>query len=748
MSEKQIDRKALGVYYTPAEITEHLCAETIHGLILDRIGRERFDSIEELLPNLDASDCRKLLREILPDLKLLDPACGSGAFLVAALKTLEKVYRGVIGRIDLLNDAELKGWLKHLRADEPSLDFYIRKRIITENLYGVDIMEEAVEIARLRLFLTLLDALPRTAQRKALHRIEFNIRTGNALIGLLRVDGRQMKDALDEILLGEFQKLKIKFEQATWNDVRKEEGRATQRELTVDDIKALRPFHWGYEFRDLFSRKGGFDAIVTNPPWEVLKPNAKEFFAEHSALVRKNRMTAGEFESEEARLMENVELRMAWLEYKSLFPHQALYYRRAPQFRNQVSVVRGRRQGVDINLFKLFTEQCFNLLREGGRCALVLPSGIYTDLGTRQLREMLFTETRITGLRGFENRRNIFKGVDARFKFALLTFVKGGKTENFPAVFMRRRVEELQSFPRETALKLSVELVRKISPDSFSIMEFGGETDLRIAEKMLRHPLLGERIEGAWNLILGREFHMTDDSRLFRRAPARGRLPLYEGRMIHHFNARHRAPRFWIKEEEGRAALSPKDEAVTPDYQQYRIGFRAIARSTDERTLIVGPIPPNVFCGNSIFMPSRKNSAARDSFNAELLAIQALLNSFVVDFYARRMVTANINMFYVYQLPLPRLTKEDQSFSRIVERTARLVCTTTEFDALAREVGMKGHTEGVTNRSERARLRAELDAMVARLYDFTGEEFRHILNTFPLVDESLKEGALRSFRSL
>lgn len=64
------------------------------------------------------------------------------------------------------------------------------------------------------------------------------------------------------------------------------------------------------------------------------------------------------------------------------------------------------------------------------------------------------------------------------------------------------------------SLQISVELVRRLSPDSLSVMEFKSERDIEIAEKMLRFPLLGEKIEGAWNLVLGREFHMLDDSQL------------------------------------------------------------------------------------------------------------------------------------------------------------------------------------------------------------------------------------------
>jgi len=83
----------------------------------------------------------------------------------------------------------------------------------------------------------------------------------------------------------------------------------------------------------------------------------------------------------------------AWLEYLSRYPHQSAYFRSARQFENQISIVNGKKAGTDINLYKLFTEQCYNLLRDGGQCGIVIPSGIYTDLGTKQLRELLFAKT-------------------------------------------------------------------------------------------------------------------------------------------------------------------------------------------------------------------------------------------------------------------------------------------------------------------------------------------------------------------
>jgi hypothetical protein len=121
--EKYINQKAFGAYYTRREQTEYLCERTIYRLVLDRVNNEgipgvlapvNFRSISELLMNLNAGLCRQLLHDILPKLSILDPACGSGAFLVAAMKTLINLYSAVIGRIEFLNDRNLKRWLANI----------------------------------------------------------------------------------------------------------------------------------------------------------------------------------------------------------------------------------------------------------------------------------------------------------------------------------------------------------------------------------------------------------------------------------------------------------------------------------------------------------------------------------------------------------------------------------------------------------------------------------------------------------
>ncbi len=206
---------------------------------------------------------------------------------------------------------------------------------------------------------------------------------------------------------------------------------------------------------------------------------------------------------------------------------------------------------------------------------------------------------------GLSNERFIFDNVDHRFKFCLLDFEKGGNTESFQAAFRINpreaiRKEQLEVFLRDKneQIKISVPLIHQLSPDSLSVMEFKSNLDITIAEKMAKFPLLGEEVVEKWNLKLTREFDMTNKSYLFKTEPAKGRLPLYEGKMIHQFTHQWAEPRYWIDEEEGREAVlkrGEEDEGQILDYQCYRLAYRAIASSTNERTLIASIIPNRCF---------------------------------------------------------------------------------------------------------------------------------------------------------
>jgi hypothetical protein len=826
--EKYINQKAFGAYYTRPEITEYLCERTIHRLVLDAVKKSKigrpYESLAELLIHLDAPLCHLLVDEVLPRLSLLDPACGSGAFLVAAMRTLINIYSALIGKIKFLKDDNLVKWLKKIESEHPSISYYIKKRVITDNLYGVDIMEEATEIARLRLFLALVSSAQSVDDLEPLPNIDFNILPGNSLIGLIHVDpdrfakpsnrklvtksfldehiadeyravlkdkneslrlyrehsfkrsddaaGSQgerlliLRDAIQKvrqdsyqklnwILKGDFDELGIKLEEAVWDESKNSIGNSKKRIMTEADVTSLHPFHWGFEFDQILNGRGGFDAIITNPPWEVFKPNAKEFFEDHSDLVSKKNMSIHEFEKEQTKLLKDPEIRTAWLRYLSDFPHQSLYFRTAPQYRNQVSVVNGKKTGSDINYYKLFVELCLNLLRDGGYCGIITPGGIYTDLGTKQLRDVLLSDNTIETLFGLSNEKFIFEGVHHAQKFCILSFMKTGKTESIRAAFRinpREAIasDKLDRFFHDTTehVSLNENLIRRLSPDSLSVMEFKSDIDVRIAEKMLAFPLLGEELNDTWNVRFTSEFHMTNASKLFRDKPGKGRLPLYEGKMIWHFEHKFAEPRYWVDEKEGREALlgRTKDNGQLLDYQGYRMGFRDVASSTNERSAISAILPPQCFAGNTL--PTSAALIGQGLGGKELSFLASTFNSFVFDWLIRKRITNHLNFFYVYQSPIPRLTEKCDMFGKIVERGLRLTCTTPEFDDLAKQIGLSSHEQGVSDAARRARLRAELDGLVAHLYGLTEEEFAHVLTTFSLVPDQVKVAAQNAYRDV
>src|SRR5581483_256776 len=204
-------------------------------------------------------------------------------------------------------------------------------------------------------------------------------------------------------------------------------------------------------------------------------------------------------------------------------------------------------------------------------------------------------------------------------------------------------------------------------------------------------------------------------------------------------------PRYWVDEKEGRQAVLNRqiDTGQALDYQGYRVGHRAIASSTNERTMIATGLLPNVFFGHSI-------NATRNSIEAQdILLITDLLNSFTLDFSLRQRVSANLTMFYLYQLPVPRLTEQSPLYKVIVERSAKLICTTSEYqtlwDAVLPAIPWSPDVVAISQ-AERATLRAELDGIIAHLYGLTEEEFRHILDTFPLIKQSIKDATLAAYQ--
>lgn len=242
---------------------------------------------------------------------ILDPTCGSGAFLFAALSVLEPLYEACLDRMEgFVEDAKKLG--KPGEADfakvlaevgrHPSRRYYIYKNIILHNLFGVDIMAEAVEICKLRLFLKLVSQVDSGRDLEPLPDIDFNIRTGNSLVGYAT---ESQFDAANTLASDQAHRSEIKASTADLADLFerfREQQTVHGGKVTAEDKRRLRdklsglsleldrflaheygidpdkarafgawrdshqPFHWFAEFYGVM-REGGFDVVIGNPPY-------------------------------------------------------------------------------------------------------------------------------------------------------------------------------------------------------------------------------------------------------------------------------------------------------------------------------------------------------------------------------------------------------------------------------------------------------------------------------------------------
>ncbi|MCR4402988.1 MAG: hypothetical protein NUW12_09470 [Firmicutes bacterium] len=339
------------------------------------------------------------------------------------------------------------------------------------------------------------------------------------------------------------------------------------RDLARQLASEHRFFHWELEFPDVFARPGsGFDAVVGNPPWEIQKPNSKEFFSNIDPLYR----TYGKQEALDKQseyFQRSADDERNWLAYCARLKALSNWVKNAglpfgdgeegsatfglgrsdsrllDEWRARRAARRGyadpehafRYQGsADINTYKMFLEQAHALLREGGRMGIVVPSGVYTDKGASDLRKLLLARCRWEWLFGFENRDKVFD-IDSRFKFCPIVVQKGGETESIQTAFMRRNLADWEEGERYAIPYARVQ-VERFSPNSRAILEIRNRRDLEILEKIYANSvLLGDVGPRGWQIKYAREFDMTTDSELFPPRPwweAQGYRPDEYGRWL------------------------------------------------------------------------------------------------------------------------------------------------------------------------------------------------------------------------
>ena len=319
-----------------AEIRAKLSAgkvAEVNDLITLNLDVERF--AKDVIAQSEGPELLRAFWHAMRDVSVLDPTCGSGAFLFAALNILEPLYtaclEGMRGFLDDAERSERKRGPKHLEdfrrvlgeADgHPSERYFILKSIVLNNLYGVDIMEEAVEICKLRLFLKLVAQLESYDQIEPLPDIDFNVRAGNTLVGFTSLDA--VRDAMTIMPNGQHRAL-FDEDRATLARIEEDAGGVdwlahefrrqqtmlggevtpADKQALLDRLRALagqldlllaaeygvnvkkaaayddwrdrhQPFHWFVEFYGIMS-KGGFAVVIGNPPYVEYSKVRKEY---------------------------------------------------------------------------------------------------------------------------------------------------------------------------------------------------------------------------------------------------------------------------------------------------------------------------------------------------------------------------------------------------------------------------------------------------------------------------------------
>lgn len=792
------ERKATGSYYTPDLIVEHL-VETGLNPQLEAAKEKHGELFHELF-------------DAILDIKVCDPAMGSGHMLIACYTRMVEFVRQCL--------EEMREDGKTDNVWDKEMSYRVHTQVARKCIYGVDLNPTAVELAKLVLWMKVF------RPDKPFEFFDYNLACGNSLIGvydeveaaddelqmaLFRSQEQVEKDIQADLLRNVSHMLDMPREtvdevhavDAFWRD----EVRPLQRQVAflyniklakwllpekmdvvnggyqqlvegVDgdrhyvqkilngdpaipsSVQALkevdeeirddyRPLHWRIAFPHIAVR-GGFDFVISNPPWDKVLPYRDEFFSDYidgySQMETKDALSASN------KLLENnPEIAKAWKSYEKNFDIQNSFYKDSYEWQTYETIDQetGKKKTLQghNNLYKVFIEKIFTILKNGGLCGLVVPDNLNIDDGCAGLRHLLLEKTTIRELIMFENKRKLFE-IHGQYKFDVLTFEKKLPRTNqaFDAGFYWYDPVWLDGEPDEDYIqsskhsdkgfhkiyRYSSDFIKKISPERLTIFEIKDKKQLDVFKKMLTYPAISDSNQPLY-IDTYTEFNMTNDSDLFN-TDGTG-WPLYQGGLIHHYNAHFKAPERTIIQEQGESRLSAKrkcDARELPD-RTYRIAWRDIAQPTDSRSLIGTIVPRGVFTGNSLNMIEVSGIDKNDY--SVLSGINVVLSSTTADFYVRQRIAKHVSAFILKELPMPR----DLEAIRELGELAMPLYEGDDFDSF------RDGVDPVSDELQRNKLIAKIDARVAHLYGLTYEEYQSVLSSFPLIDEEQKKRCLNAY---
>ena len=525
---KGSERKLTGSYYTPPTLVGELVKSTLDPVIAQALASRP-----------------EYPRAAILAMRIVDPACGSGHFLLAAARRLAAEIARLESRADTTDEA---AWQHALRE------------VVQHCIFGVDGNPLAVELCKTALWMETVEP------GKPLTFLDSHILQGDSLVGILdpeimdngipadaykpltgddKAVCRDLKkrnrqpdqhslfdqdavlelavasldlDAMPEDTLEDVERKRTTWEMGLRDETRSREmlradlfmgawfapktlenlenvphtqdldrlaGDSPQRRGVHELIRELqgrhRFHHWHLAFAEIM-QDGGFDAVIGNPPWERIKLQEQEFFASRSPEI-----AAAPNKAARDRLIRQLNGDDAPPAEKALFQEFQTAKREA-EAASQYARTGGRfpLTGVgDLNTYAVFAETFLQLLNPRGRAGLIVPTGIATDHTTKAFFDHIVSRQRLVSLFDFENREAVFSGVHRSYKFCLLTL--SGKDTPVPEAefaFFLHQAEQLKEAERR--FTLSVDDFSLFNPNTRTCPIFRTRRDMEIARKMYR----------------------------------------------------------------------------------------------------------------------------------------------------------------------------------------------------------------------------------------------------------------------
>ena len=880
-------RKDSGSFFTPQELVDLIVDHTLKPLVEERL--ETFERrANELASDKRSKAERRIeLQKLDPadavlDLKVLDPAMGSGHFLVTAVDFLsdyiaelieylpavpewldgdESYASPLLARVEnirneITNRAQKNRW--RLNENQLTDQAIIRRMVLKRCIFGVDKNSLTVELAKVSLWLHSFTV------GAPLSFLDHHLRCGDSLVGLRVTDmvselqrlggvyassvvqgaqsateGMMQIEAISDADISEVEESASLFtgvEKATADlrsvldfvcGVRWMTGGMKVREKTAfeasirqtlvdfsqDSYKLLAEgpnafesdqraegsktwsefvdvwneaksianeegfLHWEVAFPGVWigwqdiDPKGGFDAIVGNPPWDRIKFQEVEWLATHAPEVALKQTAAARKDA-----LESMEFNKTPLvdELKNAKWRADQFMELVRESGDYPLLARG-----DLNIYSLFVERSSDLVKRDGFVGLLVPSGIYGDFHKAEFFKQISTRGNVYGLFDFENRKIFFKDVHASFKFCALIF--GGNDRvlgQTKCAFFLHDIEDMNDPDR--CFSLTPDDFARVNPNTGNAPVFRDRRDADITKGIYeRHPVLVDRSGSdevrVWPLKYVRMIDMTNDSGLFRtedqlktdgfykvagnswKRGAEVSVPLYEGKMVQAYD--HRAASVVVNPENLNRPASGldatqaqhEDQNWVPDPQywvssdvvawpeglDWLLGFKDATATTNSRSMIASIIPRSGV-GNTLPLLTVPDDDI-DQYKRNTPLLTACLNSFVYDYVARQKVQGqHLNLYIVEQIPLVALDDYGRRFGQktareiVQDHVLRLTYTSHDMEPFARDLRYNG-SPFKWDPEERRHLRARLDALYFHLYGISNDDAEYILSTFPIV---------------